>query len=284
MDLTRSYSIRSTHGPHGPSFALAVAATGAMLAAAFLAGTSVSHRWWDRDVTKPQEERVTYVAPPVPVRPATPAVPRTPVAPTAPGRADARPAAPTAAPAGGTQVVAPTVTAPQVAPFPAPAAPGDTGVAGRRGAGQAGAAAAAPARGPTASPSPLRIGAELPAPPPLSRAQKDSLLRTLANSMATAMAAAAADARDAKARSDDAQRRQEARTAGGPPGLRFTLLSIPFGGKSPAERKRDSIVDADTRARLAHAGEQRARQRADSVRRDSVRALLDSAHFRRPDD
>jgi hypothetical protein len=281
MDLTRSYSIRSPHAPHGPSLLLAVACTGVMLAAAFLAGTAVSHRWWESDVmTRPAEERVTYVAPPVAVPPPASVRPAVPTAPTVPGRA-AVPTAPAAPSSAGTSVTAPTVTAPSVAPVAG--VPGDTAAAGRGPKGAAGAAV----RGPTQSPMPLRVGAELPASPPLSRAQKDSVLQLRTRELfgnPTIRAEAVAMAAEAQAKRDEETRRELGRTVGGGQprahGLQLNLLKIPFGGPSPEQRKRDSIVDADTRARLAAAADRRTRQIANALHRDSARTLADSVGWR----
>jgi hypothetical protein len=87
-------------------------------------------------------------------------------------------------------------------------------------------------------------------------------------------------AADAKARRDDEQQREISRVMHGSApryhGIAIPLLTIPFGGPSPEQRRRDSIVDADVRARLAAAADRRTRQRADSVRRDSMRVAADS--------
>jgi hypothetical protein len=259
--------------PASPSLALAVAVTGAMLAVALVAGRVVPRAWWERGA-RPVAERITFVVPPL--TPAPPA-PRT-VEPAAPAATR-----PTVAPttSGGTRVTAPTTTAPQLSPLPSPGIPIDTGAIGRRtpGAGPASVTGAAPAaaRGPTLSPMPLRVGAELPASPPLTRGQKDSVLRAFTRSVFSdpaALAEAAASAADAKARQDDEARRAAAHAAGGAPtnhGVQITLVKIPFGGPSAEQRKRDSVIDADVRARLARAAERRARERADSLRRDSLR-------------
>ena len=96
----------------------------------------------------------------------------------------------------------------------------------------------------------------------------------------TIRAEAVAMAAEAQAKRDEETRRELGRTVGGGQprahGLQLNLLKIPFGGPSPEQRKRDSIVDADTRAHLAAAASRYARQRADSLRRDSMRVAADS--------
>jgi hypothetical protein len=97
-------------------------------------------------------------------------------------------------------------------------------------------------------------------------------------------AEAVAMAAEAKARRDEETQRELGRTVGGGQprahGLKLNLLSIPFGGPSPEQRRRDSIADADTRAHLAAAADRRAHQRADSLRRDSIRAAAESLGWR----
>ena len=134
---------------------------------------------------------------------------------------------------------------------------------------------------------PLRVGAELPASPPLSRAQKDSVLQLRTRELfgnPTIRAEAVAMAAEAQAKRDEETRRELGRTVGGGQprahGLQLNLLKVPFGGPSPEQRKRDSIVDADTRARLAAAADRRTRQIANALHRDSARTLADSVGWR----
>jgi hypothetical protein len=269
----------------GPSAAIALAVTAAMMAIVVSTTGGLPLDWWRDEAARPTTERVTYVAPPLAVVPPVP-VPRPapqlpPATRTAPSQVPAvTPVAPTAPRA----TTAPTTVAPGLPGTSA--APRDTGsgAPGRDGVrGTAGSLA------PTISPLPLRVGASRPEAGPLTPSQMDSAWQVRRAEMFSprAIAAAVAAGRDDRARTAERDRFGESRSTGGArvvkPVAAVSITTGLLGGPpSPAQRKKNEAIDADVRARLATVAE-RAKARADSLRkRDSLRIALDSGRIVAP--
>ncbi|HXT14258.1 MAG TPA: hypothetical protein VN706_01425 [Gemmatimonadaceae bacterium] len=292
---------RTTPDPRWPSFGVSLIITAAMFAAALAAMRTIAP--WRSDTSAPDKPVVVRLTPPTPapVPKAKPVqtvqqVPRSAVV-----------AAPTTIPTTIAPIATPgRIDVPLVAPVvPSVAAPArtsaDSGVGAR---GTAGAASASTGDRVFAGGAPIaRSGMVLPPKVLDTPAARDSIMKVrmaaiveMAKKPPTGEIKAEMDAR---ARQADRVARRATTVGnandvhvpmgkgvdgvgvdGGPGnGVKMTpngpMVSIPFPlfypGPSPAQRKRDSIVNADNVARLGRLGV-RVKTKADSVRADSLRA------------